>query len=148
MEAIIPIPTIRFKIKAKVAIPQKAKNAHFFHMNKNTVNTTLANPSIPYTYHIEGGTFGYISIMDEFHNRYVNAVPALAANIIINQVVNSLPRFFSPWDDAGFTNVSVILFLYNYLVINLEKPTNFSHVYYNILNSIIKIFLHPKLNTN
>jgi len=135
MATIIPTPTIRFKMKAKAAIPQKAKNAHFFHMNKNTVNTTLANPSNPYMYHIQDGTFGYVAIMDEFHNRYVNAVPTLAINTIINQIVNSAPRFlFSIFGGTELSNVSGILFLFNYLMINLEKPTNFSNTYCNKLN--------------
>ncbi len=111
MAVIIPNPTIRFKMKAKADIPQKAKNAHFFHMNKNTVNTTLANPSNPYIYHIQDGTFGYVAIMDEFHTRYVNAVPALAISIKTNQNVNNLPRFLpSIFCDAELSNVSDIIF--------------------------------------
>ncbi len=114
MVEIIPNPTIRFKMKAKAAIPQKARNAHFFHMNKNIVNTTLANPRNPYIYHIQDGTFGYIAIMDEFHIRYVNAVPALTINIKTNQNVNNLPRFLlSMFCDTEFPNVSGIIFSLN-----------------------------------
>ena len=117
MAEIIPNPTIRFKMKVKAAIPQKAKKDHFFHMNKNIVNTTLANPSNPYMYHIQDGTFGYVVIMDEFHSRYVNAVPALAINIKTNQNVNNLPRFLpSTFCDTEPSNVSGIIF---FLKINL-----------------------------
>jgi hypothetical protein len=76
-----------------MAVPQKAKKAHFFHMNKNIVNITLASPINPYIYHIQDGAFGYVAAMNEFHNRYVKAVPTFAISIIANQSTSNLPRF-------------------------------------------------------
>src|SRR3989344_1321956 len=144
MAEIIPNPTIRFKMKVKAAIPQKAKKDHFFHMNKNIVNTTLANPSNPYMYHIQDGTFGYVVIMDEFHSRYVNAVPALAINIKTNQNVNNLPRFLpSTFCDTEPSNVSgIIFFLKINLLICYRKWTRLSM---NLFGLRIKKFSSPKI---
>ena len=144
MAGIIPNPTIRFKMKAKAAIPQKAKNAHFFHMNKNIANTTLANPSNPYMYHIQDGTFGYVAIMNEFHSRYVNAVPALMINIKTNQNVNNLPRFLpSTFCDTEPSNVSgIIFFLKINLLICYRKWTRLSM---NLFGFMIKNFSPPKI---
>jgi len=124
MLTIIPDPTVRFKINHKGAIPQRAKNAHFFHMNKNIVNTTLANPIIPYMYYIQDGTFGNMAILDEFHGKYVNVAPVLVINIIVNQIVNRAPRFLlSISGGIDPSNVSGILFFL--MIINLEKSTSF-----------------------
>lgn len=43
----IPIPIIIFITNVIPAIPQKAKKAHFFHINKKTVNATLSNDRTP-----------------------------------------------------------------------------------------------------
>lgn len=112
-------------------------------MNKNSVNTTLANPSNPYMYHIQDDTFGYVAIMDEFHIRYVNAAPALVINIKTNQNVNNLPRFlFSIFCDTELSNVSGRIFsLKIKLLIFYRKWTSLSM---NLFELRIKKFSSPK----
>jgi hypothetical protein len=42
-----PVPIIRFITNTIPALPQNAKNAHFFHINKKIVNIVLRSANTP-----------------------------------------------------------------------------------------------------
>jgi hypothetical protein len=84
------------------ALPQSAKKAHFFHMNKKIMKITFRSPNIAKVQIAQIRMVGMSAAMKPSSNKYAAAVPAFAGNIRISHTVNSAPRSFS--------DVAVILF--------------------------------------